>query len=227
MMRSAKMDDLIIEDGRANGVALKSGYEVRGRAVALATGTPRIARVLKDLPPKVQAAVDHADTVKGFDCCTYSLLDTDVTRGLRNITMVSDESGANRGYVFPMHAVSPGSTEDGKFLLAAQSQHMPDEYRAMGGHEGAVKHLLDLQERLYPGLEAATAERATQVHPYGWLNPSTHGPKLPARCAEIPGLYFAGDGSTPTMSWRRRRRTGRPVAGHHHRRGPWPRASRR
>jgi len=201
VLRSAKMDDLLIENGRACGVVLKSGREVRGRAVALATGTPRIAKILNDMPEAVRAAVEHADAVKGYDCCTYSLLDTDVTGGLANITMVTDESGANNGYVFPMHAVSPGSTEEGKFLLAAQSQHMPDEYDRMGGHEGAVQHLLALQERLYPGFEAATVQRATQVHPYGWLNPSTHGPKLPGRCDEIPGLYFAGDGSTPTMSF--------------------------
>jgi hypothetical protein len=139
--------------------------------------------------------------VKGYDCCTYSLLDRDPTNGLANINMITDEQGANRGYVFPMHAVSPGSTEEGKFLLAAQSQHMPDEYGEMGGHDGAVKNLLDLQERLYPGFRNATVELKTQVHPYGWLNPSTHGPKLPGRCDEIPGLYFAGDGSTPTMSF--------------------------
>jgi phytoene dehydrogenase-like protein len=201
IMRGARVSDLIVEGGRAVGVALASGDEVRGRAVALAVGTPRVSKIMKELPASVQAAVTHADTVKGFDCCTYSLLDTDVTRGLSNIAMITDETGVNSGYVFPMHAVSPGSTEPGRYLLAAQSQHMPDEYAAMGGHEGAVKHLLELQERLYPGFEAATVVRETQVHPYGWLNPSTHGPKLPGRCPETPGLYFAGDGSVPTMSF--------------------------
>jgi phytoene dehydrogenase-like protein len=201
ILRSAPVGDLLLDGDRAVGVVLKSGDEVRGRAVALATATPRVGKIMKNMPPRVQAAVDHADAVKGFDCCTYTLLDTDVTGGLANIQMITDEAGANRGYVFPMHAVSPGSTEPGKFLLAAQSQHMPADYEAMGGHEGAVKELVDLQERLFPGLEAATVERATQVHPYGWLNPSTHGPKLPGRCEEIPGLYFAGDGSVPTMSF--------------------------
>ena len=201
IVRSAAVHDVLIEHGRACGVALKSGIEIRSRAVALATATPRVARILSDLPDTVRAAVDHAESVKGYDCCTYSLLDRDVTKGLANITMITDEQGANRGYVFPMHAVSPGSTEEGRFLLAAQSQHMPEEYDALGGHEGAVHSLLSLQERLYPGLEDATVERTTQVHPYGWLNPSTHGPKLRGRCEEIPGLYFAGDGSTPTMSF--------------------------
>ncbi|OBJ46452.1 hypothetical protein A5630_11600 [Mycolicibacterium mucogenicum] len=201
ILRSAKVDDVLIENERARGVVLKNGDVIRGVAVALATATPRVARILKNMPDSVRAAVEHADAVKGYDCCTYSLLDRDVTNGLANITMITDEAGANRGYVFPMHAVSPGSTEEGKFLLAAQSQHMPDEYDTLGGHEGAVTSLLDLQERLYPGLQEATVERTTQVHPYGWLNPSTHGPKLPGRCAEIPGLYFAGDGSTPTMSF--------------------------
>ncbi len=201
ILRSAPMADVLIEGGEARGIVLRSGDEIRGRAVALATGTQRIARILKNPPASVQRAIDHANAVKGFDCCTYSLLDRDVTDGLVNITMITDEAGANRGYVFPMHAVSPGSTEEGRFLLAAQSQHMPEEYESLGGHDGAVDELLKLQERLYPGLEDATVERATQVHPYGWLNPSTHGPKLAGRCEDIPGLYFAGDGSTPTMSF--------------------------
>jgi hypothetical protein len=201
ILRSAKVDDVIIEDGRAVGVRLRSGEEVRGRAVALATGTPRVGKIMKELPPSVQAAVDHAATVKGFDCCTYTLLSRDVTNGLANIRMITDETGANRGYVFPMHAVSPGSVEPGAVLLAAQSQHMPEEYEKLGGHDGAVQHLVELQERLYPGFEEATIERSTQVHPYGWLNPSTHGPKLPGTCPEVPGLYFAGDGSVPTRSF--------------------------
>lgn len=202
ILRGDKMTELMIDGDKVAGVVLASGREVKSRAVALATATPRVARLLGErMPDRVRAAVEHANSVKGFDCCTYSLLDIDATRGLSNITMISDETGANRGYVFPMHAVSPGSTEEGKFLLAAQSQHMPDEYEEIGGHEGAVQHLLALQERLFPGFESATVERATQVHPYGWLNPSTHGPKLAGRCDEIPGLYFAGDGSTPTMSF--------------------------
>jgi phytoene dehydrogenase-like protein len=201
ILRSARVEDVLIEGDRATGVVLRNGDEVRASAVALATGTPRLSRILLRIPDEVQRALDHAEAVKGFDCCTYSLLDSDVTGGLRNITMVTDESGASNGYVFPMHAVAPGSTEAGRYLFAAQSQHLPDAYQEMGGHDGAVRHLIAMQERLYPGFESATVERETQVHPYGWLLPSTHGPKLPARSSEIAALYFAGDGSTPLQSF--------------------------
>ena len=50
IVRSAAVHDVLIEHGRACGVALKSGIEIRSRAVALATATPRVARIVSDLP---------------------------------------------------------------------------------------------------------------------------------------------------------------------------------
>jgi glycine/D-amino acid oxidase-like deaminating enzyme len=195
--RSARVADVIVEDGRAVGVLLKSGGEVRARAVALATGLPRIPKIMSAVPAEVQAVVDYAEDAKGYDCCTYCLLDKDVVP-LRNITMVTDATGTAHGYIFPMREAAPGSVEDGRWLIAAQALFTPDAYEAIGGHDGAVNKLLDLQEELYPGFKAATVAQETQLHPYGFINGIICGPKLPEECAEIPGLYFAGEGSSPT-----------------------------
>jgi glycine/D-amino acid oxidase-like deaminating enzyme len=195
--RSARVADVIVEDGGAVGVALKSGEDVRARAVALATGLPRIPKIMSSMPAEVRAVVDYAEDAKGYDCCTYCLLDQDVVP-LKNITMVTDATGTAHGYIFPMREAAPGTVEDGKWLIAAQALFTPQAYEEIGGHDGAVRKLLSLQEELYPGFEAATVARATQVHPYGFINGIICGPKLPEESSEIPGLYFAGEGSSPT-----------------------------
>lgn len=196
--RGSKVDRVIIEDGRAVGVALENGDEVRARAVALAVGNPRVPALLEKLPGEVTDALDYAAELLGHDACTYSLLDKPVVP-LRNMTMVADEMGNNLAYLFPMQAVAPHSTEEGRWLLAAQAQFSKEDYQQLGGHDAAVKRLLDLQEEMFPGFTEACVERKVMTHKHHWLNPLTHGPKLPAQSTEFPGLYFAGDGSTPIL----------------------------
>jgi phytoene dehydrogenase-like protein len=195
--RRSPVADVIVEDGRAAGVVLKSGEEVRARAVALATGLPRIPKIMSSMPEEVRVVVDYAEGAKGYDCCTYCLLDKDVVP-IKNITMVTDATGTAHGYIFPMREAAPGSVEDGKWLIAAQALFTPEAYENIGRHEGAVQKLLSLQEELYPGFESATVARETQVHPYGFINGIICGPKLPEQSSEIRGLYFAGEGSSPT-----------------------------
>ncbi len=93
----------------------------------------------------------------------------------------------------------PGSRVRNASLIAAQAQFSKEDYAAIGGHDGAIKKLVDLQEEMYPGFNNATVERKEQTHKHHWLNPLTHGPKLPAQSSDYPALYFAGDGSTPIM----------------------------
>lgn len=196
--RGARVEQLIVEDGRAAGVALRGGDEVRGRAVALAVGNPRIPGLLGPLASEVSAPLDYANELLGHDACTYSLLDKPVVP-LQNMTMVADAAGNNLAYLFPMQAIAPDSTEEGRWLLAAQAQFSKEAYAEIGGHDGAVKHLLDLQEDMFPGFHDATVDRTEMTHKHHWLNPLTHGPKLPAQSSDVPGLYFAGDGSTPIL----------------------------
>lgn len=197
--RGNKVDRVIVEDGRAVGVALLNGDEVRGRAVALAVGNPRIPALLPDPPDEIAAPLDYSARLVGHDACTFSLLDEPLV-DLHNMTMVADQTGDNLAYLFPMQAIAPGSTEPGRYLLAAQARFSAAEFEAVGGHDGAVKMLVELQEEMYPGFENATVERKEQSHKHHWLNPLTHGPKLPAQSTDCHGLYFAGDGSTPILS---------------------------
>jgi hypothetical protein len=98
-----------------------------------------------------------------------------------------------------MQAIAPDSTEEGKYLLAAQATFSDEQYAEIGGHDGAIKKLLALQEEMFPGFESATIERKEQTHRHGWLSPFVRGPKLPEQSQTWPGLYFAGDGSAPFL----------------------------
>jgi predicted NAD/FAD-dependent oxidoreductase len=177
---------------------LENGDEVRGRAVALAVGNPRVPGLLDTIYDELAAPLEYAAGLLGHDACTYSLLDQPVVP-LRNMTMVADAMGNNLAYLFPMQAIAPDSTEEGRWLLASQAQFSKEAYAEIGGHDGAIKHLIDLQEDMFPGFNAATIERKEMTHKHHWLNPLTHGPKLPAQSRDLPGLYFAGDGSAPIL----------------------------
>jgi phytoene dehydrogenase-like protein len=195
--RGSKVAQVIIEGGRAVGVALENGDEIRARAVALAVGNPRVPALLEKVYDEVAGALDYAAQLLGHDACTYALLDREDVVPLRNMTMVADAMGNNLAYLFPMNYIAPDSTEDGRWLLACQAQFSKEAFAEIGGNEGAVKHLLDLQEEMFPGFTDATVELKTMTHKHHWLNPLTHGPKLPAESSDVPGLYFAGDGSAP------------------------------
>jgi phytoene dehydrogenase-like protein len=84
-------------------------------------------------------------------------------------------------------------------MLVAQAFYPYDEWDAMGGKEGVAKHLLALQDEMFPGFAKAARKTEILTHRHYWLDTLTHGPKLPGRCESIQGLWFAGDGSAPIV----------------------------
>ncbi|MGH9034989.1 MAG: FAD-dependent oxidoreductase [Acidimicrobiia bacterium] len=194
--RAARVRQVTTDGGRVTGLLMEDGEEVRSEVVVLATGTRRVPALLASMPPEVEAAVTHSASLGRQDICTYTVLGEPVV-DLENITMVADADGSNLAYLFPMHAVAPWSTQPGKQMLVAQAFYPQAQFDAMGGAEGAAKHLLDLQDELFPGFAKATEATARLTHRHYWLDPLVHGPKLPSTTDAIRGLWFAGDGSTP------------------------------
>ena len=194
--RGRKVARVLIEDGQAAGVELHDGTVARARAVALATGTTRVPALVQPVPDDVTPAVDYARSLDGEDVCTFTVLAEPVV-DIEHLTMVADVDGSNLAFLFPMHAIGRWTTQPGKQFLAAQAFFTPDRFEALGGLNGVVKHMLDLQEELFPGFAKAAEKTEVQQHKYKWVNPLFHGPKLPSQCASIAGLWFAGDGSKP------------------------------
>lgn len=194
--RGCRVGQVTVDGDRVTGLALASGEEIRSDVVVLATGTRRVPALLPFLPPEVEAAAAHSASLGRQDICTYTVLG-DAVVDLEHITMVADADGSNLAYLFPMHAVAPWSTQPGKQMLVAQAFYPRAQFDALGGADGAARHLLDLQDELFPGFAKATDATASLTHRHYWLDPLVHGPKLPSTTDAIGGLWFAGDGSTP------------------------------
>jgi hypothetical protein len=119
---------------------------------------------------------------------------------LRSLTGVANPGGSNAAFMFPMHQLPGEHVQPGKQYLVTEGFYTPQQYAQIGGLEGAVKALNDLQEEMFPGFAEATEGTAVQQHRHHWMAPFLHGPKLPGRSAAIDGLWYAGDGSTPNQS---------------------------
>ena len=196
--RGAKVQEVTVLDGRVTGLLLQSGEHIAAENVVLATGTRRVPDLLPDPPAEVTAAAEFSGSMGRQDICTYTVLDSPVV-DIENLTMLTDEDGNNLAFLFPMHAITPWATQPGTQMLVAQAFYPHEEFEAMGGREGAAKHLLALQDEMFPGFARAARATETLTHRHYWLDTLTHGPKLPARSAEIDGLWFAGDGSAPIV----------------------------
>lgn len=196
--RRAKVQEVTIENGRVTGLLLQSGEHIAADNVVLATGTRRVPDLLPNPPAEVSAAVEFSGSMGRQDICTYTVLDEPVI-DIHNLTMLTDADGNNLAFLFPMHAIAPWGTQPGEQMLVAQAFYPYDEWDAMGGKEGVAKHLLALQDEMFPGFAKAARRTEILTHRHYWLDTLTHGPKLPGRCESIDGLWFAGDGSAPIV----------------------------
>jgi len=194
--RGRKASHVVVEDSRAVGVELADGTIGYGDAVAVATGTSRVGKVVHNPGAEVIAAIEHARSLAGEDVCTYTVLDKPVCN-IDTYTMLSDTDGSAMAFLFPMHKLTPDHVQPGKQFVAAQGFYTPEQFSALGGTDGAVARLNAIQEELFPGYTEATVTQKIQNHKHHWLGPLLFGPRLPSRDPQIAGLWYAGDGSRP------------------------------
>jgi phytoene dehydrogenase-like protein len=196
ILRGQKATDILFEGGRAAGIVLQDGTEVRGKHVALATGMNRIKALLPSMPDAVRKAVDYSAQLEQRDVCVFTVLNEPVVT-CHSFCLVADEGGSALAFLYPMHHLAPWSTQPGKQFLVSQKFFTPKEFEAVGGDEGAAEQINALSEQLFPGFTAATEATAIQRHRHHASAPLLHGPKLPRTTDEIPGLWFVSDGSAP------------------------------
>jgi phytoene dehydrogenase-like protein len=187
----------VIHDSRSvKGVLLEDGRQINTDLVAVATGTARVGKLVPEMPPDIQSAVDQARLLGCTDIAMFSVLNQPVV-DIDRYTLVASETGENLAWLFPMHSLAPWSTQPGKQFLVALSFHTTEQFEATGGEAAAIARLTELQYELFPGFGEATEAVEYQRHRHFWMNPMCHGPKLPSKSATIEGLWFAGDGSMP------------------------------
>jgi hypothetical protein len=198
VLRGRKVSQVVVESGRAVGVALQDGTELRAKAVALATGTSRVGALLPEMPDAVRTAVEYSAQLVHNDVCVFTVLNKPLV-SIRGFTLAADEGGSALAFLFPMHNLAPWSTQPGKQFLISQKFFVPKDFEAIGGAEPAAQQIISLNEELFPGLKEATEAIDIQQHKHHWLGPLVYGPKLPRTTDEIPGLWFVGDGSGPVV----------------------------
>ena len=196
--RGQKVDEVIVEDGRATGVRMADGRVARAPHVAIAAGNPRIPALFAELPADAVEPIEYSAKLQHRDFCTMAVLNKDVVT-LDRYVMVSDELGNNIAWVWPLHSMAPWTTQPGKQFVLAQAFYTPETVEEAGGREAIYERMHDEIEKLYPGYRDAIETATTQEHKHHWMGPLSHGPKLPRRSASVEGVWFVGDGSAPLL----------------------------
>jgi phytoene dehydrogenase-like protein len=196
VFRGRKVARILVRGGTATGVALEDGTEISARAVAVATGTKRVPALLDEIPGDVQAAVDYSRLLASRDACVYAVLNEPVV-DLKTFTAYCDESGNPEAFLYPMHAIAPWTSRPGTQTLITQQTLPADQFDAAGGVEGVANRLLKLNDELFPGFSRALEGVEIGSNRHLWMEQFSHGPKLPRRADDVPGLWFVGDGTAP------------------------------
>lgn len=200
--RGRRVANLIVDGDRVRGVTLDDGTEVRAPAVALACGNGRTAELLPDPPDEVKAALVYSERViPHHDFHLLSVLDEPVLPAdFKSWVGVLSTEGSLLAWMTPIHATAPWAVRSGtQFVESAIT--CPAADGDLEGAEEIFARLDGLTESFFPGFQAArtVAERYNPKRPSNlWFGPICAGPKLPRTVASIPGLWFVGEGSTPT-----------------------------
>ncbi|WP_205870932.1 FAD-binding protein [Mycolicibacterium holsaticum] len=186
--RGRKVSEVIIEGGRAVGVILKDGTEVRAPAVALSTGNARIAKLLKPTPAEVQATRDFDGPQPQRQLVMFALFDREV---MPTVSLsISWPDGRRLGAAVPTHHTN---VEPGKQLIHLVATNIGNR-----PVDEAVRDVEAGLARVIPGYRDAVIEVKTLVHTSeAWLDYVTVAPKLPRRSGSLDGLWYVGQGAAP------------------------------
>jgi phytoene dehydrogenase-like protein len=201
--RGHKVQCVPTEQGKVGTVVLEDGTEFWAPVVAIATGNSRIPALLDAVPAQVEEALTYAAKFSNTtDVVTYTLLDKPVVPPARDrFTAVLNPDDLTRPflqYSWPLHSIVPWCTEPGKQFLLSQRLYTSDaEVAAAGSRDDIVAAIHALNEDLYPGYNDAIEDVGVLSHRHHWSAPFLAGPKLPRTVADVDGLWFVGDGSTP------------------------------
>jgi hypothetical protein len=198
--RGRKAAQVMVEAGKAVGVRLQDGTEVRAAQIAIAAGNPRIPALLDPLPPEIVNVLNYTSGIDMMDFNQFYLLDREVVsaRQERKVTCTFDPVTMS---VAQIHTVisgaAPWTVEPGKQLVLGHTALLPEDVEKLGGIDAVYARMLERSDDQYPGLKDALEATARMEHRHHWFNPICVGPKLPRTVASVAGLWFVGDGSRP------------------------------
>lgn len=199
--RSQRVRQVLIDNQGVRGVALEDGREVTAPVVAIAAGNSRIGSLFNTIPAEIKDALDYSASLYRQEFSLYALLDKPVmTKGsgkADSYVGVLNTDASFLQWVWPLHEMTPWTTQAGKQFLACERFLSPAEIDEAGGAEAVFEDMHQVNEELYPGYTDALIASQTQNHRHHWADPLHLGPKIPRTINSVKDLWFVGDGSAP------------------------------
>lgn len=190
--RGRKVERVLVEGGRAVGVLLIDGTEVRADHVAMATSNVRMARFFDEIPSELAEALaypaPHPPRQVGF----YMLLDHPVhTRN--TVIALNDHDGRTLTYCVPQHETN---VEPGKQVLGVSFNNPGDRTT-----EELLTEAHEVLGRAFPAFKSSSVlDVATLTYtPEHWMDYTTVGPKVPRKSPSVEGLWYVGEGASPVV----------------------------
>lgn len=194
VLRGKKVQSVLIENDRAVGVAMTDGTELRGDKVAIATGYDRINGLLDPLPSEVFEPLKFAAQFSYREHTMLAMLDRRPPAYPETFLALFEMDGSALCLSWPVD--TPGSVEEGRWVIASQSIRSQAQIETLGGSEGVFASMRTFSEELYPGFTESAVQYADLQHP-AWTCALLSGPKLPRTIESVKDLWFVGEGSVP------------------------------
>jgi phytoene dehydrogenase-like protein len=205
--RGRKVTHIDISAGRVGSVVLSDGQEVRAPMVALACGNQRIAALLDSPPPEAEPALTYSqESLPHKDFHLFNVMDKPVLPPeFKNWVGVLNTQGDMVSWLHPVHAATPWAVKPGTQLVTSAVSYPAKEVDSgrYGTEDDIFARLQKTTESFYPGYQDAigVTDRFTHKPGHLWYEPMCVGPKLPRSVDSVEGLWFVGEGSTPTCGF--------------------------
>lgn len=198
--RGQKVARVLTEGDRAVGVLLDDGTEFRAPVVAIATGNPRIPKLLDPPPPEVEKITSlEWGEHRQIALFNFTLLHREVLpRDFEHFFGVISTDPEFYQWMWPGHGRAPWGTEPGKQTLVSFTVLTTDKIDEMGGREAVYQRIREVERFYFPAMSDAIEQVKTTERIGGmWFSQALAGAKLQRRSESVDGLWYVGDGSRP------------------------------
>jgi len=182
-------------------VVLVDGTEITAPVIAMAGGNQRMGALLDPVPPEVQTCLAYeaeiSPVTKLEEFSIFAVLDKEVDQHPRGFNFIIGPDLSLVQLNWSLQAVAPWTTDPGRYTLATEALRSQEDIAKAGGREAVFDGMLAVTEEMHPGYTDAIVDSVRMQYPT-WQTPYTCGPKMPRSVDSVPGLYFVGEGSTPT-----------------------------
>ncbi|MCV7231724.1 FAD-binding protein [Mycobacterium branderi] len=119
--RGGKVHEILMKNGRADGIAMDDGTEARAPIVAFACGNDRIAKLLDPIPPELEASIAYSEKTTHLDFTVFAVIEgTVVPRDKAKWVAAVDFEDGLLEWTVRLHDLAPWTTQPGKQFLCAE-----------------------------------------------------------------------------------------------------------